>query len=1057
MSSAERTEIHRFPLRFVENAVGDLIREGSIVWQISEQTGEPVAFYVEKIENGPDGNPILTMTKVKDKDPLALIAAGEEISLDGRTRQRVDNIDKLLTQKPGGHDDDIPENLFIAPEDREGGAEAYRYEKNRETAIALIDKLAPGRSIFISEGAKLTDKLLNKWKREFPLCVKVLEDADFDDVLTFTTEGASKFDDLNHISINLDVSKDTAKTLKEIIEKEIHKQKNLEAAQALINQHGSELNITLDARELSDTELARMRSALVRGARFLREKKFKGELVLSTTADSGVESGKITINLSEGSNGFARIKELLQEGVEAGHFNVGEKAEKPKPESASEIRKRAAALQESDPAAAAELLKKLVDEKYEKTLPDFNFPSNGTPEDSGDGEYEVLGPVSPLNPEPETDESVQPKPRPPRRTLGYGEDDQRPFSPEAPSMSSSDFEKGPEINHNEVKATAHPSRQTAIGPEIDDLLGMLTDTPLEGTDVTSPDTPGIPGSVNKHQTRTPSARRFEQAIQRNFEDETPDAAQRRRLLEKAYAEAKTTPFSGSPLDTEPSIQAVPFALEKPVKEAPHILTGADTLPNEPIPPEALVADKAKSLEDEKSPESEPLPDLVFTSIEGNAETGTNRNHCEIHHRVPFAQVDGMTDFGGKISKYPSNEDAILYRQRGDVILVIAADGAGGHGSKKADGGQGDGDLASRRMVEHLSKNIFDNSQSPFQALQNMDEYMARKNEEASRHADFTVGTLAAAHITRDLSVDLLFVGDAKATTIREGAVLPEGTSRLDNIAQYKVDKGHVDPKDYYNHEEKSVILSAAGGRTRDIAHASNEGRFHSKFQGQANDRIVLCSDGLVDVISEYEILKLSLESDTADQLKQKLFDLAMHRYSTREPQIEHAPGVFVTLERHNRSDNITIVVVELKNEEEKKSDETPASPETPIKEEPVDLLEPDVQVETTSPSLERKDTVVELETYTDPSGQQWQYKVGKNPSTGEVFFIETPNGKNIEVSKSADKPTFVRGAKRKPEQVFVTSIDIASNTLVYRVKGKLLRRGKDVQMSITDFENMIAI
>lgn len=413
---------------------------------------------------------------------------------------------------------------------------------------------------------------------------------------------------------------------------------------------------------------------------------------------------------------------------------------------------------------------------------------------------------------------------------------------------------------------------------------------------------------------------------------TPDPDKLRQAIdaiqEATSAFPEETPADPkSMVETDASLSAVTVegSKETPKLKDPALDPLADTNPNL----EAVSVEQTKKPEPTPiSPEIESSLNHIYSSVEGDMETGKNAQKFEIHESISYAQIDAMTNYGQECSKYGSNEDAILLQRDTDKTFMIVADGAGGHD---------DGPLASRRITKMLSQGVFEKGLSPAQALTETDAYMAQKNHEHGSRYDNAIGTVAAALINKDLSINFLIVGDAQITTIRKGQLLKEASTKPRNAAQKDIDNGIIQPKDYYNAKNKSVILEALGSTWDGIRDQDPE-HFYIPFQGHHQDRIVLASDGLYDVVSEYEVVKLSNECLSGDELKTKLYDLALSRNRLENTQIEHSPGEFVEYRaKKNRGDNISIAVIELKQEED-----TSDIHQAPVEfEEPVQLSEKD--------------------------------------------------------------------------------------------------------------------
>ncbi|MEL6682848.1 MAG: protein phosphatase 2C domain-containing protein [Pseudomonadota bacterium] len=186
-----------------------------------------------------------------------------------------------------------------------------------------------------------------------------------------------------------------------------------------------------------------------------------------------------------------------------------------------------------------------------------------------------------------------------------------------------------------------------------------------------------------------------------------------------------------------------------------------------------------------------------------------------------------------------NEDAILLDPSGQLWVV--ADGMGGHGH---------GDVAAEMVVDGLA--ALGDSEEPEMMLA---EQIAQINTDI--HAmtirrGITIGaTLVVAYLQDNLSY-LAWVGDSRIYLWREGNLrqLSHDHSRV----QEMVDKGLITPHEAQTHVERNVITRAMGVEPTVVADFAT-------LPMRADDRIVLCSDGLTTCVSDHEIV-LTLKAHT---------------------------------------------------------------------------------------------------------------------------------------------------------------------------------------------------
>lgn len=233
-----------------------------------------------------------------------------------------------------------------------------------------------------------------------------------------------------------------------------------------------------------------------------------------------------------------------------------------------------------------------------------------------------------------------------------------------------------------------------------------------------------------------------------------------------------------------------------------------------------------------------------------------------------------------------NEDSVYYHAPADTslllskgVLALVADGMGGH-----EGGEVASGLAARRVGELY----FGNEATPQAALE---AAFAAANQEIfaqSREKKGLLGmgtTCTAVAVVNGLAY-CAHIGDSRAYLIRESQTycLTEDHSTTMEM----VKKGMLTRAEARVHEERNVILRAMGTRPRVEA-----ATWAAPFPMRPGDRILLCSDGLYEVIEEPEMASLMEGLQPAEACR-KLIDLAMERQS---------------------SDNISAVVLQLSGTE----------------------------------------------------------------------------------------------------------------------------------------------
>ena len=227
-----------------------------------------------------------------------------------------------------------------------------------------------------------------------------------------------------------------------------------------------------------------------------------------------------------------------------------------------------------------------------------------------------------------------------------------------------------------------------------------------------------------------------------------------------------------------------------------------------------------------------MGDLVEIIVSGNTHTGMVRN---------------------------DNEDA--YGIFPDLSLYIVADGLGGHAG---------GEVASRLAVEIIRTEIAGSSMTSDykeiiqQAIHAANSSILLKAEDDSRlHGMGT--TVVVVTINADKAV-VAHVGDSRAYLIRND-IITQITKDHTVVEEY-IRIGLMTPKDALYHPSRRALSRAVG--TEGIAYADFE-----SVRLQRGDVILLCTDGLTNMLPDKEILQTVLElRPDAESITGRLIELA---------------------------------------------------------------------------------------------------------------------------------------------------------------------------------------
>jgi serine/threonine protein phosphatase PrpC len=210
----------------------------------------------------------------------------------------------------------------------------------------------------------------------------------------------------------------------------------------------------------------------------------------------------------------------------------------------------------------------------------------------------------------------------------------------------------------------------------------------------------------------------------------------------------------------------------------------------------------------------------------------------------FAQTDlGLVREG--------NEDSALISEN----LIAVADGMGGHA-----GGEVASAIAINSLVELLS--VLDSTEidldSKDDLFVNITHQIDAKILQSSKDDPELSGmgtTLTALNISEN-NVGLLHVGDSRCYRYRDKKL--EQLSIDHTVMQELIDQGRLSPDEVASHPQRSLLTQALMGDSGITPILIN-------FQIKSGDKFLLCSDGLSNVLSNYEIIKI-IEANSDEQV-----------------------------------------------------------------------------------------------------------------------------------------------------------------------------------------------
>jgi PPM family protein phosphatase len=233
-------------------------------------------------------------------------------------------------------------------------------------------------------------------------------------------------------------------------------------------------------------------------------------------------------------------------------------------------------------------------------------------------------------------------------------------------------------------------------------------------------------------------------------------------------------------------------------------------------------------------------------------------------------VGSVTDTGGRAN----NEDAVLIQplppvsgQAGEGYLLAVADGMGGYER---------GEVASKLAID-LVKDLFARDQ-PADVAVALKQAYRRANEAIYTQAaqdpeSGPMGTTLVCAVIRGKYVTIANVGDSRAYLMRANQITQ--VTQDHSLVAEQVQQGQIKEEQARTSPQRNILTQALG--TKD----SLDRRMPSIFELALlpEDRLLLCTDGFYDVLSNNDYLDM-LKGNDAEAAAKGLTSLAIERRTT---------------------------------------------------------------------------------------------------------------------------------------------------------------------------------
>ena len=232
----------------------------------------------------------------------------------------------------------------------------------------------------------------------------------------------------------------------------------------------------------------------------------------------------------------------------------------------------------------------------------------------------------------------------------------------------------------------------------------------------------------------------------------------------------------------------------------------------------------------------------------------------------------LTDVGIKRN---NNEDSYIVNTEGKDKLFIVADGMGGHNAGEV------ASLEACRIIESHVMNTEGNIEDVLKTAvekANRDLFIRASENEGMRGMGTTIDALVAT----DDCIYVAHVGDSRVYVITDGDM--RKITKDHSIVGMMVDSGSITEEEAKIHPQRNLITRAVGtAMTVDVDIVKEE--IHTR------QWILMCTDGLTNMVAKDEIHSIFKECEDADAIAKTLVEKA---------------------KQNGGDDNITVVVIKMK-------------------------------------------------------------------------------------------------------------------------------------------------
>lgn len=226
---------------------------------------------------------------------------------------------------------------------------------------------------------------------------------------------------------------------------------------------------------------------------------------------------------------------------------------------------------------------------------------------------------------------------------------------------------------------------------------------------------------------------------------------------------------------------------------------------------------------------------------------------------------GKTDIG-KVRRENQDDFSIKENKDKKMVASVVCDGMGG-----AKAGGLASNLATKTFMDHLDNHLFSATLKRPSYSKILTSACSESNGIVYQYSCFDSDyngmgtTLVGAIISKDQAY-IVNVGDSRAYLLEKKQITQISLDH--SLVAEMVRRGEISEEEARNHPRKNIITNALGIEGEIISDI-----FHVKLH--KGNRILLCSDGITNIITDDELLQFSQKYDTSKEYVEHLIQYAL--------------------------------------------------------------------------------------------------------------------------------------------------------------------------------------